>query len=428
VLPGLLRENHRDEGIHRGEAGGCGAFQARRRRRVWSFGAADRFEPLISEPFEPAPCTRPDVLLALSRRNGLITKRTRTSTVHAGRACWPNASPPDNRLTRTGVAVMRKAVLTAAGGLFAAGATGVFGMAMLATPTAAWASSGGCTQSSPCTLAFTTDGQPAGTTVNTTITSSFDSPGAGPVKVEVVDQFGNTVANAKANITIAITSTANPGNGTLSGSKTVNTSNGVASFSNLSIDQPGVGYRLTATSRGLGSVTSLHFTIWSSIQPCPTTPCSASTPPATTSGTVTTSSAGSTQFLGTGIGGGTYSCATYQPVSDPFTFDVVSGTGDTQPGAQFTAVLRIDKSLVQSSGHPGASTWQICYASMTSFTPRPGTSLGSVTIGDVPYVTGLLPDCSNTTPMAPCVQARNKDNAGDVLVTFLASGDPIGRG
>ena len=322
---------------------------------------------------------------------------------------------------------MRKAVLTTTGALFAVAATAMLGIAMLAAPTPARASSGGCTNVSPCSLAFAPGGQPAGTTVNTTITSSFDSPGAGPVQVAIVDQFGNTVTNAKAAITVAITSTANPGNGTLSGSRTVNTSNGVASFSNLSIDQPGVGYRLTATSRAMGSVTSLHFTIWSSLQPCSTTPCSASASSATTSGTVTTSSAGSTQFLGAGVGGGTYSCATYQPVSDPFTFDVVSGSGDAQPGNTFTAVLRIDKSLVLSSGHPGASTWQVCYASANTFPTRSGDPNGTVMIGDVTFFTGLLPDCSNQAPVAPCVQARNKDNAGDVLVTFLASGDPYGH-
>jgi len=324
---------------------------------------------------------------------------------------------------------MRKAVFTTARALFAAGAAGMLGVAMLAAPTAAWASSGGCTSGSPCALAFTTGGQPAGTTVGTSITSSFDSPGAAPVQVEVVDQFGNLVANAKATVTIAITSTANPGSGTLSGTTTVSTSGGVASFTDLSIDQPGVGYRLTATSRGLGSVTSGHFTIWNSIQQCShAAPCSASASSATTTGTVTTSSADLTQFLGTGIGGGSYTCpGTYQPLSDPFTFDVVSSTGGMGQGAQFTALLRIDKSVVQSSSHPGASTWQICYASMSSFAPRSG-NLGIATIGDVTYFTGLLPDCPNTNPVAPCVQARNKDNAGDVIVTFLASGDPIGRG
>jgi len=114
-------------------------------------------------------------------------------------------------------------------------------------------------------------------------------------------------------------------------------------------------------------------------------------------------------------------------VSDPFSFDVVSGSGGMGQSGQFTAVLRIDKKQVQSSGHPGASSWQICYASTSSFTPRSG-SPGTATIGDITFNTGLLPDCSNTNPVPPCVQARNKDNAGDVLVTFLATGDPLGKG
>jgi hypothetical protein len=330
----------------------------------------------------------------------------------------------DKDLTRTGVAVMHKAVFPAARALFAA----LLGVSMLAAPTAVWASSGGCTPSSPCSLVFTPDGQPFGTTVGTTITSSFDSPTAGPVKVEVVDALNQPVTNAKASVTIAITSTANPGSGTLSGTKTVNTIGGVASFSDLSINQPGIGYRLTATSPKMNPATSGHFTIWSSIQQCPTRPCSASASSATTVGTVTTSSADSTQFLGAGIGGSSYSCpGTYQPVSDQLSFDVVSGSGGMGQGGQFTAVLRIDKSLVQSSGHPGASSWQICYASTSSFTPRSG-SPGTATIGDITFNTGLLPDCPNTNPVAPCVQARTKDNAGDVIVTFLASGDPLGKG
>ena len=95
-----------------------------------------------------------------------------------------------------------------------------------------------------------------------------------------------------------------------------------------------------------------------------------------------------------------------------------------------TVSLEIDKSLVQSSGHPGASSWQICYASLKSFTALPGTAQQNVTIGGSPgYFTGLLPNCPNTNPQgsAPCVQMRNKNNAGDVIVTFLAFGDPFGH-
>ena len=115
---------------------------------------------------------------------------------------------------------MRKAVFTTARMLFAAGATGMLGIAVLTAPTSAWASSGGCSNTTICSLAFTPGGQPAGTTVNTTITSSFDSPGAGPVQVAVVDQFGNIVTNAKASIAINITSTANPGSGALGSFRT----------------------------------------------------------------------------------------------------------------------------------------------------------------------------------------------------------------
>ncbi len=324
---------------------------------------------------------------------------------------------------------MRKAVFTTARVLFAAGATGMLGIAMLTAPTAAWASQGGCTSSNPCSLVF--DVQPAGTTVNTAISSSFGSPGAGPVKVKVVDQFGATVTNSKAAITINIASAANPGGGTLTGTKTVNAVGGVASFSDLSINQPGIGYRLTATANGMGSVTSGHFDIWSSIQQCfPPTPCSATASSETTSGTVTATSASSTQFVGAGIGGGSYDCTgapNYQLNSAPFSFDLVSSSGGMGQGGQFTVVLRIQKPTVQDSGHPGASTWQICYASPQQ-SPTPSWASGTATIGDVTYDTGLLPDCSNTNPVPPCVQARTKDNAGDVLVTFLASGDPFGRG
>lgn len=321
---------------------------------------------------------------------------------------------------------MSKAVSTVTRALLGVLAASMLWALMSAAPASAWTSHGNCTEPGTCSLVFTADGQPASTAVNATITSAFNSQ-PGPVKVEVLDAYGQLVSNSKAAVTVAITPTANPGSGQLSGTTTVTVSGGVASFSNLSINQPGFGYTLTATSPGLNPATSDDFTIWGSLQHCPTTPCSGSQSSATTTGTVTTSSATSDQLLGTAVGGVSYSCGgTYQPVSDPFSFDVLSTSGMTQPGAQFSVTLRIDKKLVKSSGHPGASSWQICYASTSSFTAQPGTS-GTATIGGVTFFTGLLPDCSHTA-VAPCVQARNKNNAGDVIVTFLASGDPIGKG
>jgi hypothetical protein len=276
-----------------------------------------------------------------------------------------------------------------------------------------------------CSLAFTSDGEPAGTALNAVITSALGSQG-GPVKVEVLDGYGELATGSTAAVTVAIGS--EPGSGSLSGTLTVSATGGVASFSDLSIDQSGDGYTLTATSPGLTPATSDPFKIWESLQRCSTTPCSASSSTATTSAAVTTSSAiPNEDFLGFALGGVDFNCGgTYQRVSDPVSFEVFSPSGVALPNARFTVSLQIDKAAVKASGRTGASQWQICYASTQPFRSLYGTS-GTALIGGVNYQTGLLPDCSNC-PAAPCVQARHKTKAGDVVVTFLASGDPYGWG
>src|SRR5207248_2155595 len=53
----------------------------------------------------------------------------------------------------------------------------------------------------------------------------------------------------------------NPGGGSLSGTTTVAAVNGVATFSNLSIDKAGAGYTLAASIGTLAGATSSAFTI-----------------------------------------------------------------------------------------------------------------------------------------------------------------------
>ncbi|MEP7325463.1 MAG: Ig-like domain repeat protein [Gemmatimonadota bacterium] len=79
------------------------------------------------------------------------------------------------------------------------------------------------------------------------------------VTVLVQDASGNTVSGATNAVTIAIA--ANPSSGILSGTFTVNASNGVATFSDLSIDKAGTGYTLTVTASGLSPATSNPFNI-----------------------------------------------------------------------------------------------------------------------------------------------------------------------
>jgi len=98
-------------------------------------------------------------------------------------------------------------------------------------------------------LAFSAQPQ---TTTATTILSPT-------VQVTARDSVGNTVTSFTSNVTIAI-SVNPPGDGILSGTKTVAAVAGVASFNNLSIDKVGTGYRLGATS-GVLTGTSQAFSI-----------------------------------------------------------------------------------------------------------------------------------------------------------------------
>ena len=82
-------------------------------------------------------------------------------------------------------------------------------------------------------------------------------PLAPPVRVAVQNDLGGTVANGTQTVTIALGS--NPGNATLSGTTTVQAINGVATFSNLSLDKAAAGYTLTATAGNLTAATSTSF-------------------------------------------------------------------------------------------------------------------------------------------------------------------------
>ena len=94
--------------------------------------------------------------------------------------------------------------------------------------------------------------QPTDTVAGQTISS---------VSIAVVDVFGNVVA-ADNSDAVTLSLSANPGGGTLSGTLTVAVVNGVATFGDLSLDQPGVGYTLHATVGGsLPDIDSDPFSI-----------------------------------------------------------------------------------------------------------------------------------------------------------------------
>ena len=79
------------------------------------------------------------------------------------------------------------------------------------------------------------------------------------VQVAIQDANTITVDTSTASVTVAIND--NPGGGTLSGTTTVAAVNGIATFSDLSIDMAGVGYSLIAFSTGLTAEVSAPFAV-----------------------------------------------------------------------------------------------------------------------------------------------------------------------
>jgi len=79
------------------------------------------------------------------------------------------------------------------------------------------------------------------------------------VQAGVRDARGNRVSGASDAVTVSLG--VNPGGGTLSGTKTVNAVDGVATFGDLSIERAGTAYSLVASSGALTAASSAGFSI-----------------------------------------------------------------------------------------------------------------------------------------------------------------------
>lgn len=80
-----------------------------------------------------------------------------------------------------------------------------------------------------------------------------------PVVVAVQDRNGRTIRTGSHTVSIALRK--NPSHGTLTGTRTGTTVNGVANFPDLKLDQPGEGYTFIATSPGLRRAISSPFQV-----------------------------------------------------------------------------------------------------------------------------------------------------------------------
>jgi hypothetical protein len=308
------------------------------------------------------------------------------------------------------------------------------------------------TISGSCTIEFMNE--PKGTLVGKSITTTFDNTPAGAsIAVGVYSGMSGTpVLLPTFSGTISVSLLGGPAGATLSGNTVVMHSGGSAAFSfgTLSITAPGMGYQLEAESNvpGVQSAHSVPFAIYQTLTKCASSHCSGaakgSTVTLSSAATLSGTRSGTAQgFLGLGfeqIPGFTAvtSCGGYKIgiLSATTSFEVLKATGNAAPKTattSWTVTVEISKSVVQTKKlrRPSPNDWQICYASTTPFMTATGAiARTSFTISTrttaTTYYYGRLPACSST-PVAPCVLSKSKDYAGDVVITFLASGDPAGR-
>jgi hypothetical protein len=255
------------------------------------------------------------------------------------------------------------------------------------------------------TVAFTV--QPTTSVVNTVMT---------PAVVVQVNKTGGTVDNSY-NGPVTLSYAANQIQAPNPSGNTVDAVHGVATFSGLTFSAEGFGFELLATiSTGATSPASAQFDIVDQLVPCPSgQSCQSGTvSSAGTSGFANAAAAPtSDELAATGGGFPSLSCTT-QIFPGVISFSVQNRS------KVITAVLA--KSLVLQANPNGSSNFNICWGSATPFTTQSGGTSGFNSANN--EFEGLLPDCVTNGPQ-PCISHRNKDNAGEEIITINAPpGDP----
>lgn len=234
-----------------------------------------------------------------------------------------------------------------------------------------------------CKLAFGT--QPHNVVVGQVITGTDYNPSGQPVTVQVLDSSGNVVSTSSA--LVSVTLAANPGAATLGGTTVTNASGGVATFSNLTVDQPAAGYALGASSGTLMPATSNSFTAETT-----SSNCAANVTCTTNAGNANgnaqiVAGAGAPGTLVESVNannGNQLSCTGYTS-ADPNTYAFFTTTDRSK-----VITITIDSPLVSI---PLAQE-DICFGAVFDFPVKGG---GMAPAGTLPDGTsgfiGLLPDC-----------------------------------
>ena len=225
------------------------------------------------------------------------------------------------------------------------------------------------------------------------------------------------LVDSSAPVTLALGN--DPGLGTLGGTVTVNAVHGVATFNNLSIDQPGVGYTLTASSPGLTGDTSNSFNeSQTTTTTCTTNPCTTDVGTSTSDLQISADPAAGSITESVDVG-------TPLDCSDE---DNGGYTGFDANWYGFSETGTVDKTL--SYEIFGLNSDQIrlvhaCFGAPYEFTTDGGGQARPSTLpdGSEGFV-GVLPTCDATDGVGPCVESIEPftDGHSGLLVTVDVPG------
>jgi hypothetical protein len=284
--------------------------------------------------------------------------------------------------------------------------------------------------------------QPGDTSVGVAIPGADGR--AGP-RVAIVDDEGDVITGASATITIARTD-----DGSLAGTKTQTTTDGVAIFDDLTIDEAGV-YTLTASADGFLDVESEGFEVFAFGDTCLVgEECTTTLNDDKNGSTLLTGTAfgGTGALLGNSVSqaGDIQACGAVDGNGDPVEYDLadysylpnqvtIGGTNLADKLVEFT----VSKQYDQQQANNGVSFYQVCAEPLAPFTefstfvdifgnivvnPADATNIAKlVALGFDPaefQSSGFLPDCASADD-TPCVESRVKRGGGPVITARWGS-------
>ena len=255
------------------------------------------------------------------------------------------------------------------------------------------------------------------------------------IRVEVYDPATNKTVDTDADVTLTL------GLGSARGKLIGGTAKavaGVATFPDLSIDTPGLYTLKASTAADSDTPVSEGFMVADTVATCDGPDCrfTDSKGGHTYTTTPEQGSAGAEWAASIDLPGVRVSCDfapfeypdSRQPNAVWYSYD----DGDTR-SAKVTEIV-IQKAIVDQTPDNDPSQYRVCYSSPVPFTDRTGDLARPDPWDDGPsayfgttWFTGLLPDCDENDPVAPCVVKWTDDGGNRVATILTPPGDPFIR-